>query len=178
MGRERVLGIVFPLSSVIIIPSVPVEDSFLALSWHFCSKHDLPPPCHEREREKPLPCFEHPGTIPTDLHHSGIWAQLHTILSFCRGWKERDLVARHIYITYCNICSSLWVSPSHHHWGNWSSKRVSDSSKATLLEMTSWDWISDLPDSAFSPGFLPRNLSNSEVPVWPCWVSQCAFLPH
>ena len=31
MGRERVLGIVFPLSSVIIIPSVPVEDSFLAL---------------------------------------------------------------------------------------------------------------------------------------------------
>ena len=28
MGRERVLGIVFPLSSVIIIPSVPVEDSF------------------------------------------------------------------------------------------------------------------------------------------------------
>lgn len=57
MGGEQVLGIVFPLSSVIVIPSFPVEDSFLALSRHFCSKYDLPPPCHERERGKPLTCY-------------------------------------------------------------------------------------------------------------------------
>ena len=44
----------FPLSSVTITQRAPAEDPFLALSQHFCSRHDLPPPPAMREREKPL----------------------------------------------------------------------------------------------------------------------------
>ena len=139
----------------------------------------------ERENSKmshkPLPGFGLPGTSPTGLYSC----------EFCHGYmwsscpegdgKKRGFVTRqHTYIiciTSYNLCSTLWVSLSHCHWGNWGSERVSDMPKITQLEMTelrlgfSFVWSSLL-------SWLSVNLSNSEVCVWPYGISEWAFLPH